>query len=128
MPTQADKNQSAYQTAYDELNRIQRRSDLEQGRVREHYILVIDCLRRFVEQQYGVRTPNRSAAEMRRLLHRVPIPPAQMQSLLDLMAENESIQAAAYLPGPGQGRQLVWRARTLIEQTEKSSSGKFEAT
>lgn len=117
MSTQTSNSPSAYQTAYDELTRIQRRSDPEQGRWKEHYRLVIDCLRRFVEQRYGVRIANRSTAEMRRLLHRSSLAPAPMQSLLDLMAENEAIQASTYLPGLGQGRQLVWRARTFVEQT-----------
>ncbi len=123
MPTQPADSRPAYQAAYDELTRIQRRHDPEQGRWKDYYRLVIDCLRRFLEQQHDVRTTNRSVAEMRRALRHSSIAPAQAQSLLALWAENEAIQTATYLPGLAQGRQLTGRARTLIEQTARPSAG-----
>jgi hypothetical protein len=109
----------AYQAAQDELTLIERRRDPEQGRWQEYYRLVIDCLRRFLAQEHNIQTANRSVAEMRRALRQSPGAPAQRQSLLDLLAENETVQKATYLPGLGQGRQLIGRARTLIEEMRR---------
>jgi hypothetical protein len=109
----------AYQAAQDELTRIERRRDPEQGRWQEYYRLVIDCLRRFLVQEHNIQTANRSVAEMRRALRQFPGAPAQTQSLLALLSENETIQMATYLPGLEQGRQLIGRARTLIEEMRR---------
>ena len=116
MSTQPDDSRPAYQAAYAELTRIQRRRDPEQGRWKEYYRLVIDCLRRFVEKQHGVQTSARSVDEMRRGLRHSSMRTAQVQSLLDLLAENEAIQTSVFLPGRGEGRQLTGRARSWVDQ------------
>ncbi len=112
---------SVYQTAQDELTRIERRRDPEQGRWQEYYRLVIDCLRRYLAQQHNVKTANRSATEMQRALRHSRLSSMQRQALLALLAENDTVQAATYLPGPTQGRQLIGRARSLIEQMRLAS-------
>ena len=122
MPTQTASYLSADQAAYTELTRIQRRRDPEQGRWKDYYRFVIDCLRRYLDQQHHVQTVDRTVAEMRRALRSSSIAAAQVQSLLDLWAENEAVQTSVYLPGLGQGRQLIDRARTLIAQTTSPSS------
>jgi hypothetical protein len=113
----------AYQAAQDELTRIERRRDPEQGRWQEYYRLVIDCVRGFLAQEHNIQTANRSVAEMRRALRQSPRTPGQMQALLDLLTENERVQRATYLPGLAQGRQLIGRARTLIDVLSKPFSG-----
>jgi hypothetical protein len=112
----------AYQAAQDELTRIERRRHPEQGRWKDYYRLVVDCLRSFLAQEHNIQTANRSAAEMRRALRQSPGAPAQTQALLDLLAENETVQMATYLPGLEQGRQLIGRARTLIDLLAKPSN------
>ena len=109
-------------TAQDELTRIERRRDPEQGRWQEYYRLVVDCLRHFLAQEHNVRTANRSVAEMQQALRRSTLSSAQTQPLLDLLAENDTVQTATYLPGPTQGRQLIGRARTMIEQMAPAST------
>ena len=116
MPTPHTDTSPAYHTAQEELTRIERRRDPEQGRWQEYYRLVVDCLRRFLAQEHQVKTANRSVAEMQRALRGARLSSAQTQPLLDLLAENDTVQTATYLPGPTQGRQLIGRARTLIEQ------------
>lgn len=125
MPTPQTDRSPAYQTAQGELTRIERRRAPEQGRWQEYYRLVVDCLRRFLAQEHNVQTTNRSVAEMQQALRRSALTsaltPVQTQPLLDLLAENDTVQKALYLPGPTQGRQLIGRARTLIEQMSISS-------
>ena len=116
MPTPHTDTSPAYHTAQDELTRIERRRDPEQGRWQEYYRLVVDCLRRFLVQEHQVKTANRSVAEMQRALRGSTLSSAQTQPLLDLLAENDTVQTATYLPGPTQGRHLIGRARTMIEQ------------
>ncbi|MBI1298607.1 hypothetical protein GC175_27040 [bacterium] len=112
----------AYQAAQDELTRIERRRDPEQGRWQEYYRLVVDCLRYFLAQEHKVRTANRSVTEMQQALRRSTLSSAQTQPLLDLLAENDTVQMATYLPGPTQGRQLIGRARTMIDQMAQAST------
>jgi hypothetical protein len=116
MQTPHTDTSPAYHTAHEELTRIERRRDPEQGRWQEYYRLVVDCLRRFLVQEHQVKTANRSVAEMHRALRGSTLSSAQTQPLLDLLAENDTVQTATYLPGPTQGRRLIERARTMIEQ------------
>jgi hypothetical protein len=118
---------SAYQTAQDELTRIERRRDPEQGRWQEYYRLVIDCLRRFLAQEHNVQTANRSAAEMRRALRQSSLSTTQTEELIQLLVENDTVQKATYLPGLAQGRQLIERARTLVEQMRADAASAASA-
>jgi hypothetical protein len=117
----------AYQTALDELTRIERRRDPEQGRWQVYYRSVVDCLRRFLAQQHNVQTANRSVTEMQRALRQSSLSPTQTEELLQLLAENDAVQKATYLPGLAQGRQLIERARTLVEQMRAGAASAASA-
>ena len=110
MQTLRTDTSPAYQTAQNELTRIERRRDPEQGRWQEHYRLVADCLRRFLAQEHNIQTTNRSVAEMQRALRHAPLSSMQTQALLELLTENDTVQTATYLPGPAQGHQLIGRS------------------
>lgn len=118
--------QLAYPALEEELTQIYAHHYPEQGRWKEYYAAIVDCLRHYLAQQYHIHLESRSVRELQRALRHAPLAAEQTQALLDLFAENEAVQMSHYLPGLGQGRQLIEYIRFLVTQLESSRQASLD--
>jgi hypothetical protein len=110
-------NRPPWQVAYHELERIQGLGLLEQGRFKEYYTLVTDCLRTYLAQQFSLRVHDRTTAELRPILQQSDLAPEQSRQFLTLFAESDLVKFAKFTPDPGPARQLVAQACSLVDAT-----------
>jgi hypothetical protein len=106
-----------WQVAYDELERIRGLGLLEQGRFKEYYTLVTDCLRTYLAQQFSLRVHDRTTTELRPILQQSDLAPEQSRQFLTLFAESDLVKFAKFTPDPGLARQLVAEAHSLVDTT-----------
>ncbi len=110
-------NRPPWQVAYDELARIESLGLLEQRRFKEYYSLVTDCLRTYLEQQFGLRVTDRTTSELRLVLRSSELEPDHARSFLDLFAESDLVKFAKFTPDLETARRLVEGARRLVTLT-----------
>jgi hypothetical protein len=112
---------SPLQVAYDELARIEGLGLLEQAQFKEYYTLVTDCLRTYLEQQFGLRVFDRTTSELRVLLRGSDLAPEHSRRFLDLFAESDLVKFAKFRPDRETARALLGEARELVTLTSEEA-------
>jgi hypothetical protein len=111
-------NRPPYQIAYAELDRIAGLNLPGQRKFKEHYTLVTDCLRTYLEQQFQLHAFDRTTAELRVQLKQSAITPDQTRRLIDLFSESDLVKFAKLTPEVEEARQLIDEARILVTLTK----------
>ncbi len=81
-------NRPPWQVAYDELARIEGLGLLEQGRAKEYYTLVTDCLRTYLADQFHLRVLDRTTTELKPILRQSDLAPDHTRRFLDLFMDS----------------------------------------
>ena len=110
-------NRPPYQIAYAELERIAGLNLPGRGQFKEHYTLVTDCLRAYLEQQFQLHAFDRTTAELWLELKRSVIAPDQGRRFIDLFADSDLVKFAKLTPEIEEARQLIDQARALVTST-----------
>ena len=110
-------NRPPYQVAFDELDRIDGLKLPEKGRFKEHYTLVTDCLRVYIETQFHVHAFDRTTTELQRSLGQSTMVLDHVRGLIDLFQESDLVKFAKLTPDLESARQLIDQARTLVDLT-----------
>jgi hypothetical protein len=110
-------NRPPCQVAYDELARIDGLSLPEKGRFKEHYTLVTDCLRTYIERQFQAHALDRTTTELKHSLRRSSMAPEHARLFIDLFMESDLVKFAKLTPELDAARGLTDRARTLVDST-----------
>jgi hypothetical protein len=119
--TPAVDNRPPWQVAYDELERIEALGLLEERRFKEYYTLVTDCLRAYLEAQFGLRAFSRTTPELRVVLRGSDLAPEQARRLLELFADSDLVKFAKLEPGVEIARRLAGEARQLVHLTSSQA-------
>ena len=106
-----------HEKALDELERIKGLGLPEDGRYQEHYTLVSDTMRRYVEQTYQVEAMERTTGELRRELQNSAMPENAARSFLRLLDESDMVKFANATPRREDAYQLVTLAEQIVEMT-----------
>jgi hypothetical protein len=118
-------NRPAWQVAYDELGRIEGLGLLEQGRFKEYYTLVTDCLRTYLESQFKLGVFERTTSELRAIFHHSELAPDHARLFLELFAESDLVKFAKFTPDTETARRLTARARELVTLTRPRSESEL---
>ena len=105
----------AYQVACDELGRIRGLRLPEKGRFKQHYTLVTDCLRTYIEMQYRVYAFDRTTTELKASLRGSTMAPDHARGFIDLFMEGDLVKFAKLTPDVEVAHQLADQARTLVD-------------
>jgi hypothetical protein len=119
-------NRPAWGVAYDELARIEGLGLLEQGRFKRHYTLVTDCLRTYLERQFGLRVFDRTTSELKTVMRQSNIAPETARRFLGLFAESDLVKFAKFRPDLNVARDLTGRARGLVDDTRPQPQPELE--
>lgn len=110
-------NRTPDQVAYDELARIGALQLPAAGRFSEHYALTADCVRNYLERQFGIAACDRTTLEITAALRTATIAPAQAQSLVTMLAECDLVKFARLAPGSAAAADLLEEARHFVMLT-----------
>jgi hypothetical protein len=110
-------NRPAYQVAFTELARIAALRLPDQGRFKEHYTLVTDCLRTYLEQQFNLHVFERTTFELKTILRGSVLSPDQTRQFLELFSDSDLVKFAKVTPELDEAHILIDRTRHLVEIT-----------
>lgn len=102
-----------------ELDRIEALDLPARNRIKEHYSLVADCLRRYIEGRYGLPALERTTGELRQAFRgaATPAPRQRVNAFLDLFTESDLVKFARYIPPREAISRLIPGARRIIDET-----------
>jgi hypothetical protein len=119
----AQDTRPAYAVAYEELDRIEGLALPEKGEYKAYYTLVADCLRRYLEGQFGVPAMERTTPEIRRDLRRSVVSIELAGRIIRLFEESDLVKFAKYVPTLLAAQELLFQARDLIDRTRPQAQG-----
>lgn len=91
----------------------------EQGRFKEHYTLVSDTVRIYIERRFGVPALERTTGEIRTDLRRIDIAEDDEGAARPLLAESDLIKFSTYRPDVESAAYLLATARFIVEATRQ---------
>lgn len=103
--------------AYAELDRIEAMNLPAKERFKEHYSLVTECLRRYVEGRYQVPALERTTDELRRSLAPTSAINDERRRFLEIFTESDLVKFARFKPGLDDAYEVVGKARRLVQVT-----------
>ena len=111
-----------WEIAIDELDRIERLDLPEDGRFKEHYTLVADTMRVYVQAMYlrdvsPVDAIDMTTDEIRTALRRSSLNYDDAKLVLDLLQEADLVKFAKYTPAVSQAYEASGQARYIVEVT-----------
>ena len=111
-----------WEIAIDELDRIERLDLPEDGRFKEHYTLVADAMRVYVQSMYlrdvsPVDAIDMTTDEIAGALKRSSLGYDDSRLVLDLLREADIVKFAKYTPSVSQAYEASGQARYIVEVT-----------
>ncbi len=100
--------------ALTELTRIEKLGLLDEEEYKQYYTLVIDAVRRYLEERYGMEAMDRTSVE---LLDEIGRRGLQIDALGPLTVEADLVKFARYVPTLGDGQTAMHRAREVVVKT-----------
>jgi hypothetical protein len=110
-------NRLPYQVALDELDRIRRLRLPDNGKFKEHYSLVTDTLRIYLEQQHHVPATDRTTSELKQELAYTRINPEQTRMVINLFGDADFVKFAKLIPDRDEAYSLLEDARQFVSAT-----------
>ena len=107
-----------HEVALDELARIAQLDLPAQSRFKEHYTLVSDCLRSYVEKACRVAALESTTAELRYALKQTPLTPDLIHGLLDILSESDLVKFAKFRPDLQDATAVIVQAVAFVEATK----------
>jgi hypothetical protein len=118
-------NRPPHQVALDQLAHIAQQCLPDKGRFKEHYTLLSDCMRVYVEQRYDVPVLERTTTEVWTGLERSTMAPDVARRFMRLLAESDLVKFARVIPDAPSAYRVVEQARDIVLETRPvgASSG-----
>jgi len=113
----APDNRLPHEVALDELTQIAELNLPSQQRYKEHYTLVSDVLRQYVDKAFKIPTLDRTTGEIRRSLRLVAIKPESQQQLIEMLHEADLVKFAKVQPEPVMAQDYIEEARRFVDAT-----------
>jgi hypothetical protein len=103
--------------AYAELERIETLNLPANAQFKEHYSLVADCLRRYIEGRYQIPALDRTTTELREAFRTAPAPADGIRAFINLFKESDLVKFARFHPSLEEAYTLINRAREIVRIT-----------
>lgn len=103
--------------ALTELERIETLNLPAQQRFKDHYSLVTDCLRDYIERRYQIPALEQTTQELQNAFRFSAVPGTITGVFLDMFYSSDLVKFARYRPNTDDAYQLVPRARQIVAST-----------
>jgi hypothetical protein len=106
-----------HEVALDELTRIAGLNLPPQHRFKEHYTLISDVLRGYVEKSFQIPTLDRTTYEIRRSLKLAPFNQDNKRLLIEMLNQADLVKFAKVHPKISSAQNYLIQARRFVDQT-----------
>ena len=106
-----------HQIALEELHRIDALDLPSQSRFKEHYTLVTDCIRCYLERAFDTRALDRTTGELRTALESSAMAPDHADVTMRLLEESDLVKFTGLPPEVDDARASTVRALSLVMMT-----------
>ncbi len=103
--------------AHAELDRIEALDLPAHNQIKEHYSLVANCLRFYIEGRYGLPALEQTTGELRAAFRRSTVPMKNVAAFMSILSESDFVKFARYQPQAEEVHSLIDRARTVVDAT-----------
>ncbi len=110
-------NRQADEIALDGLSRVEGLRLPQQGNFKEHYTLVSDIVRVYIERRYGVPTLERTTGEIRADLASTDMPAEVSALLIAFLQESDLVKFSKWTPDMASAQQLLAHGRMIVQAT-----------
>ncbi|MCJ7658201.1 MAG: hypothetical protein MUO67_03520 [Anaerolineales bacterium] len=111
-------NRLPHEVALDELERIGKLRLPESGHFKEHYTLVSDCIRVYIERTFQIPVLERTTSEIRYRLKSTAIQPDVSQLIVFLLDESDLVKFSKFTPDTASAIQLLVTGRQIVTATK----------
>ena len=108
-------NRLPHEVALDDLTRIGQLGLPEQGRFKEHYTLVSDTVRLYIERTFHVPMLERTTGEIRYSLRQTTMSRANTAYLIAFLDESDLVKFSEYTPSESKAYELISQGRDIVE-------------
>jgi hypothetical protein len=112
--------------AHAELDRIEALDLPAQDRIKEHYILVAACLRRYIEGRYQLPALEQTTGELRAAFRKSEVPMRDVSGFMSLLTESDLVKFARYIPLMDDVHRLINKARAIVDATTPEPEPEME--
>jgi hypothetical protein len=106
-----------HEVALDRLARLEKLDLPNEGRFKEHYTLVSDCIRIYVERAFHITVMERTTAEIQRSIKQTAISPTVVHQFISLLDESDLVKFSKFTPDVSDARQALLNGRSIVEET-----------
>ena len=110
-----------------ELDRIESLNLPAQQQFKQHYSLVTDCLRRYIEGRYHLPALEQTTGEIRLALRQTDISVHDSHRFMAIFTESDLVKFARHRPDPAAAAGLVAQAREAVTVTTPQPSSQEAA-
>jgi hypothetical protein len=115
---EAFDNRLPHEVALDTLTAVEREQLPENGRFKEHYTLITDALRAYVEQTQGIQATDRTTAEIQKELSKSSLTTEQAKQFTNILSESDLVKFAKFTPDIDSAHALVNQAKQFVLDTK----------
>jgi hypothetical protein len=113
----AADNRLPHEVALDDLTRIGQLGLPEEQRFKEHYTLVSDTVRIYIERTQGVPMLERTTGEIRSGLRASTLTDASTRHLITFLEESDLVKFSKFTPTEAEAYELITEARQIVNET-----------
>jgi hypothetical protein len=113
----ANDNRLPHEVALDELDLIEGLALPDAGRFKEHYSLVSDCVRLYMEKRYDVPMLERTTGEIQNGLRQTNIESSAASQYLSLLDISDLVKFSKYTPEAASAYAMLSSARQIVQTT-----------
>jgi len=103
--------------ALDELARVQGLELAENGRFKEHYTLVTDAVREYLEKRYTIPMTERTTAEIQAEMRDSAVSPDMARQIVNFLDDSDLVKFSTFTPDVESARTLLENGRLIIKST-----------
>lgn len=103
--------------AYAELERIQQLGLPKNQQIKEHYSLVSDCMREYVENRYNIPALEQTTTEINHNLRRNELSTSHVSRFMGILSQSDLVKFARYEPTSHDTESLIEKARSAVALT-----------
>ncbi len=104
--------------AYAELDRIETLDLPAKNQLKDHYSLVTDCLRKYIEGRYHISALEQTSDELQSVFAKSAKVSAELaRTFMTFFVESDFVKFARYRPQPDDAYGLIDNARNIVELT-----------
>jgi hypothetical protein len=111
-------NRLPHEVALDELDRVENLDLPKSGRFKEHYTLISDCIRVYMEKTFLFPVLERTTGEIRTELKRTQVGDEVAQKFINLMEDCDLVKFSKFKPDINSAQQIIVTSRHIVEVTK----------